>query len=75
MGHVALRDFRTLVKHGPHSLRDIRICKVLVMDHLGDNIPVPTMFCSSWRVGIFPSLLRICRVTHLFMLEFSRGDH
>jgi len=25
------------------------LAKVLVMDHLGRNIPVPTMFCSTWK--------------------------
>jgi hypothetical protein len=52
MGRVSLRDFRACLGQGPLSLRRIQVNKVLVVDHLGWNIPVPTMFCSTWKVGI-----------------------
>ncbi|KIM81318.1 hypothetical protein PILCRDRAFT_507981 [Piloderma croceum F 1598] len=31
------------------SLRNIQVTKILVLDHLGQYIPVPTMFCSTWE--------------------------
>ena len=34
-------------------LRHIQINKVLVVDHLGRNLPVPTLFCSTWKVDFF----------------------
>ena len=49
-GRVSLKDFHTLLQLGPESLRHIQIDNILVVDHLGRNIPVPTMFCSTWKV-------------------------
>ena len=34
----------------------VEINKVLVVDHLGRNLPVPMLFCTTWKVGIFSSL-------------------
>ena len=52
-GRVSLQDFRAALSHGPLSLRYIQLDKVVVVDHLGRNIPVPTMFCSTWKVSYF----------------------
>jgi hypothetical protein len=49
-GRVSLKDFHALLQQGPESLRHIQIDNILVVDHLGRNIPVPTMFCSTWKV-------------------------
>jgi hypothetical protein len=53
-GHVSLEEFRTYLSQGPAStsLHSIQVTKILVIDHLGQNIPVPTMFCSTWEVRL-----------------------
>ena len=50
-GRVSLRDFYRSLSDGPPSLQHIQVASILVVDHLGRNIPVPTMFCSTWEVG------------------------
>jgi hypothetical protein len=54
-GRLSLQEFRTYSSQGPASasLRNIQITKILVLDHLGQYIPVPTMFCSTWEVRFF----------------------
>lgn len=54
-GHVSLEEFSTYFSQGPASasLRNIQVTKILVMDHLGQNIPVPITFCSTWEVRSF----------------------
>jgi hypothetical protein len=46
-----LSDFRAAVNYGPHSLHDVQVSRVLVIDHLGERLLVPTIFFSSWKVG------------------------
>ena len=46
-----LMVFCRSVDDGPYDLRDIQFLKVTVVDHLGQNIPVPTIFCTEWKVG------------------------
>jgi hypothetical protein len=53
-GRVTLNEFRGYLR-GSASLHDIQVLKVLIVDHLGKRIPVPVMFCSSWKVHIFHS--------------------
>ncbi|KIM76410.1 hypothetical protein PILCRDRAFT_649108 [Piloderma croceum F 1598] len=48
-GRFPLMDFLSYLRQGPSFLRYIQVHTVLVVDHLGQNIPVPTMFCSSWK--------------------------
>ncbi|KIM80413.1 hypothetical protein PILCRDRAFT_9594 [Piloderma croceum F 1598] len=48
-GRISLKDFYTILNCGPPSLRHIQLHKILVLDHLGRNIPVPIMFCSRWK--------------------------
>jgi hypothetical protein len=55
-GHVSLKDFYAYLKQGPTYLHNIQVDKVLVVDHLGRNIPVPAIFCSTWKVSCFSSL-------------------
>jgi hypothetical protein len=49
-GRVSLRDFFACLGEGPNFLCHIRVNSILVVDHLGQNIPVPTNFCSTWEV-------------------------
>lgn len=64
-GRASLEEFSTYFRQGPASasLRNIQVTKILVMDHLGQNIPVPTMFCSTWEVCSF--LVSYIYVKHL----------
>jgi len=39
----------TSVSQGPSSLQHIRGNHIIVVDHLGRNIPIPTGFCSTWK--------------------------
>jgi hypothetical protein len=57
-GHVSLKYFHTRFKQGPLSLHHIQDEKIMVVDHLGQNIPVPILFCSTWTVlsSIFVSV-------------------
>jgi hypothetical protein len=63
-GRVSLGEFRAYLNQGPAtaSLHNIQVTNILVMDHLGQNIPIPTMFCSTWEVGSF--LASYIYVTH-----------
>jgi hypothetical protein len=65
-GHLFLQDFRVLINYGPPSLHDINICKILVLDHLGENIPVPTMFCSTSSVCLPIHFLILLHTMFLF---------
>jgi hypothetical protein len=52
-GRVSIKDFRDYFSRGPASLHDIPVTNIQIVDHLGQNIPVPIMFCSSWKVRLF----------------------
>jgi hypothetical protein len=47
---MSVMIFRHEVKAGPRYLRGIQFRKITVVDHLGRNIPIPTIFCSDWKV-------------------------
>jgi len=49
-GGISLQDINRLLRQGPPSLRHIQVNKIIVVDHLGRNIPVPAIVCSAWRV-------------------------
>src|SRR6202020_1980643 len=49
-GCVSLKEFRAYLSQGPASLNDIPVIKLHIVGHLGQNILVPIMFCSSWKV-------------------------
>jgi hypothetical protein len=51
-GSVSLKEFRAFFSQGPASLHDIQVTSINVVDHLGENIPVPTIFCSSWKARL-----------------------
>ncbi|KZP08415.1 hypothetical protein FIBSPDRAFT_262250 [Athelia psychrophila] len=48
-GNTALAEFYSLFAQESASLRHIHIDTVIVIDHLGRNLPVPTIFCKSWQ--------------------------
>ena len=52
-GRISFKEFCTYFAGGPASLHDIQVPKVWVVDHLGQNISVPTFFCSSWKASPF----------------------
>jgi hypothetical protein len=49
-GHVSLKELHLRLKQHSSSLHHIKINTVQVVDHLGEIILVPTIFCSTWKV-------------------------
>jgi hypothetical protein len=47
---VSLHKFHDLCNQRLPFLGHIKLNAVQVVSHLGDIIPVPTMFCSTWKV-------------------------
>jgi len=45
---------------------------VLVMDHLGRTIAIPTIFCSHWKV-VLDSLIGVRWLAHMFHFRVPRG--
>ena len=54
--HVSIERFSASLRQRLLPLRHIQINKVLVVDHLGRNLPVPTLFCSTWKVDLILSI-------------------
>jgi hypothetical protein len=54
-GFVSLRRFHDLFSQRLISLDHIKINSVDVVSHLGVIIPVPTIFCSTWKVTFISS--------------------
>ena len=50
-GHVSLAKFHALLTRRMPFLGHIKLNTVTVVNHLGDIIPVPNIFCSAWEVG------------------------
>jgi hypothetical protein len=81
-GRVSLREFLARLKEGSDFLHDIQIHKVLVVDHLGRNIPVPIVFCSSWKVS-FSVLIYVlvrsrssgCKVFHYIIKGYCKDRY
>jgi hypothetical protein len=65
----SLQKFHTFLSQRLPFLRHIQVDAVLVVDHLGRNIPVPTQFCSTWEVS--PFCPRTGWFAHLVKSEFS----
>ena len=53
-GFVSPRRFHDLFIQRRPSFRHIKLNAVDVVTHLGDTIPVPTMFCFTWKVLVVP---------------------
>jgi len=53
--HVPIERFSASLRQRLLPLHHIQINKVLVVDHLGRNLPVPTLFCSTWKVDFILS--------------------
>jgi hypothetical protein len=67
-GRVSLARFRELLNRRLPFLDHIKIDSVRVVDHLGQNIPVPIMFCSTWKVS-FSFSHHVLQITDLGKLE------
>lgn len=50
-GRVSPTALYTFLRQRP-SLHHIEVDKIVIVDHLGRNIPVPTKFCSTWEVTL-----------------------
>ena len=46
---------RVCLQNGPRSIRGIKDNTIDVVDPLGETIPVPTLFCMTWEVGLLQS--------------------
>jgi hypothetical protein len=57
-GQLSIARFYHSLRQYMLPLRHIQINKILVVDHLGRNIPVPTLFCSTWKVDFILFLYR-----------------
>jgi hypothetical protein len=57
-GHVSLEGFYALFSQRLPFLGHIKINAVQVVNHLGDVIPVPDVFCSTWKVFFILSASR-----------------
>ena len=56
VGSMSIHEFSAFLQQGLLPLHHVQLSKIIVLDHLGQNILVPTMFCSAWKVHCgFPS--------------------
>lgn len=46
-----LADVYVLLVQGSKSLQHLNVEAIIVLDHLGRTLPVPTIFCNSAQVG------------------------
>jgi hypothetical protein len=60
---VSPKDFRIYICQGLASLHDIHVTYAWVVDHIGENIVVPTMFCLTWKVS--------GHITYIYVLRSS----
>ncbi|KAF7982771.1 hypothetical protein HWV62_26680 [Athelia sp. TMB] len=49
LSSTALAEFYTRLTQETASLRHIKVDMLMVVDHLGRNLPVPMMFCHNWQ--------------------------
>jgi hypothetical protein len=52
-GYVSLKRFHAILEQRLPDIGHIQVQAVYVVDHLGQNIPVPFIFCSRWEVNLF----------------------
>jgi hypothetical protein len=64
-GLASLWRFHDLFSQHLPPLYHIKLNTVEVLTHLGENIPVPTIFCSRWKVLLF---LLISVDLHMFAI-------
>ncbi|KIM74240.1 hypothetical protein PILCRDRAFT_709571 [Piloderma croceum F 1598] len=50
-GYVSLKRFHATLAQRLPDIGHIQVQAVYVVDHLGQNIPVPFIFCSRWELG------------------------
>ena len=68
-GRIFLRDFYLSRIECPPSLHSLQICKIRVTDYLGEDILVPTMFCSAEKVCVSSSESHIFALSHNFVYQ------
>jgi hypothetical protein len=61
-GPVSMSDVLGSLRQNQRSLGHMHENTVLVVDHLGKDIPVPISFCSTWEVRID---LSACHSAHI----------
>ena len=49
-GFVSLSRFHDIYSRRLTSLYHIKLNSVDIISHLGQTIPIPTIFCSTWKV-------------------------
>lgn len=47
---MSVPQLRSFLRRGPLRLQHVLLDQIIVLDHLGSNIPVPTIFCSKLEV-------------------------
>ena len=52
-GRVSLERFHNILTRRLPFLGHIKLNAVTVVSHLGDIIPVPSIFCSTWEVVFY----------------------
>ena len=62
--HISLDKFHTLLRQRLPPLHHIQLETVSVVDHLGQKIPIPTIFCSTWKVTLFLLFIIEPDITH-----------
>lgn len=70
---MSIQQLRNFLRHGPLRLQHVLLDQIIVVDHLGSNIPVPTMFCSKLDVSDYlPFYLEVSCITcrHLQNLRY-----
>ena len=67
-GHVSLDTFFSTLRERLPALCHIKLESISVVDHLGQTIPLPTVFCSTWKV--ISCLKFIGDLRHLYTLGF-----
>jgi hypothetical protein len=67
-GCPSLHNFYTFLAQCGNSFHHIQANTVLVVDHLGRNIPIPTIFCSDWNVGFLSHCYTVAG-SHIFITQ------
>jgi hypothetical protein len=68
-GYVPINEFQNVLRPHLPSLRHIQINTVQVVDHLGQTLPVPIMFCSAWKVVSILSLVEQLTYDHILGIQ------
>ncbi|KAF7983211.1 hypothetical protein HWV62_23486 [Athelia sp. TMB] len=73
---AVLAAFYDILKQESTDLRHIVVDAICVVDHLGRKLPVPTIFCSSWKARSFQDYEGLTNTDlnfHIVIVGFCRG--